>query len=282
MSMRIDGQMKMKLSAIPGLALLALGIAVTGPVFGQAALTGPSTVISPQAGSPLGNCKSTSTVPCPDTYQFAPSTGTTTTNVTAAPTTYTFADTFNQTSGTSTFSDFGAAAYTPAAKCPGNPNCLGATPFLTWNFQDNYDFTTPISGPQVQGAVLSFSVPGVPGGIGVQNIEARIIAFDPTKQGAAQLIGSDAVTIVDGWQSAVTSGSVNLYTATLNSKTLAANTEYVLQIRGEALNAGSYTGSVTFTPVPLPASVVLLLSGLLGAAVLRYTPTGAARLAVSC
>ena len=272
--MRTNGQTAMKLS-MPWLAVLAVG-AVTGPALGQSALTGPSTVISPQTGSPLADCKSTPGAPCPDSYAFAPSTGTTNTNVTASPTTYTFADTFNQFRGTSTFSDFGPAVYTSGLKCPGNPNCVNSSPYLTWNFQDNYDFTTPSSGPQVQGAVLSFAVPNIPGGgIGLQNIEARIISFDPAKQGAGQLVSTDPLTIVDGWQSAVTNGSVNLYTATLNSKTLAANTEYVLQIRGEALNAGSYTGSVTLTPVPLPASAVLLLCGLLGVALLRYRPATA-------
>jgi hypothetical protein len=276
-------RMKTKPSVVHLVAMLAIGLLATGPAFSQSALTGPSTVISSQVGSPLANCKSTSVSPCPDNYQFAPSTGTTTTNVTASPTTYTFANTFNQFKGTSTFSDFGAAVHTSGAKCPGNPNCLNSSPFLTWNFQDNYDFTTPLSGPQVQGAVLSFSVPNIPGGgIGVENIEARIIAFDSTKQGAAQLVSTNQVTVVDGWQRAKTGGSVNLYTATLNSQVLTAKTEYVLQIRGEALNAGSYTGSVTFTPVPVPASVVLLLSGLLGAAMLRYRPMGRLASAANC
>jgi len=278
--------MKIESFVLPWSAALALGaIVIAGPVFGQAALTGPSTIISPQVGSPLANCTSASGSLCPDTYQFAPSTGTTNTNVTESPTSYTFADTFNQTKGTSTASDFGAAVYTSGTKCPGNPNCTNSTPFLNWNFQDNYDFTTPASGsgPQVQGAVLSFSVPNIPGGgIGVKNVEARIVAFDMTTQGAAQLVSTNQVTLVDGWQSAVTNGSINLYTATLNSKTLAANTEYVLQVRGEALNSGSYTGSVTFTPVPLPASVLLLLSGLLGVAVLRYRPKAPMGFAVSC
>jgi hypothetical protein len=274
-------QMKTLTSVVRLSAILAVGVVAMGPAFAQSSLTGPSTVISPQVGS--ANCKSLSGSPCPDAYQFAPSTGTTTTNVTASPTSYTFTDTFNQTKGTSTFSDFGAGVYTSGVKCPGNPNCLGSTPFLTWNFQDNYDFTTPLSGPQIQGAVLSFSVPSLPGGgIGVENIEARVIAFDSTKQAAGQLVSTNQVTVVDGWQSIKTAGSVNLYTATLNAQTLTANTEYVLQIRGEALNSGSYNGSVTFTPVPVPASVVLLLSGLVGAAMVRYRPIGPVGSVASC
>ena len=102
-------KMKKMLSVLPWMATWALVALVTGPAFGQAALTGPSTIISPQVGSPLANCKSASVTLCPDTYQFAPSTGTTNTSVQASPTSYTFADTFNQTKGTSTFSDFGAA-----------------------------------------------------------------------------------------------------------------------------------------------------------------------------
>ncbi len=272
MSMRIKGHAKVQPRVVRWLAVLALGVAATGPAFSQSALTGPSTIISPQAGSPPANCKTTQTSTCPNTYQVAPNTGTTNTTVTESPTSYTFGNTFNQTGGTSTFSDFGSSVYASGTKCPGSPNCLNSNPFLTWNFQDNYDFTTPSSGPQVQGAVLSFSIPNVPGGgLGLTNVEARIVAFAPN-QTADQLVSTNQVTVVDGWQSAKTSGSVNLYTATLNSQTLAANAEYVLQIRGEALNAGSYTGSVTFTPVPIPGSMLLLLSGLLGMAALSYRP----------
>jgi hypothetical protein len=39
---------------------------------------------------------------------------------------------------------------------------------------------------------------------------------------------------------------------------------YILQIRGEAQAGSSYSGTITFTPVPLPASGWLMLSGLGG------------------
>jgi hypothetical protein len=253
------------------LALLSATIAITGltatgAAFGQAALTGPGTVINqPPTGS--SSCTTTSTAPCAENYQFAPGTGTTNTTVTASPTTYTFDDTFNQTKGVATVSDFGSSVY----KCPGGPNCLTSNPLLTWNFQDNYDFTTQSSGPQVQGAVLSFSIPGY--GVGLENVQARIVAYASNQQGAAQLVSASIPAVVDGWKTVTTAGGVNLYTATLNSTTLAPGTEYVLQVRGEALTAGSYNGSVTFTPVPIPAGIVLLLSGIAGVmALVRYRP----------
>ena len=282
MSVKMNSRVNIQHAAIWLGAPLLLGVAGTGPAVAQS-LTGPSTVISPQAGSPASNCKTTSGAPCPNNYQFAPNTGTTNTNVTAGPTTYTFADSFNQTKATSTFSDFGSSVYTSGSKCATSQNCLTSNPLLTWNFQDNYDFTTPSTGPQVQGAVLSFSIPTVPGGgLGLENVQARIVAFDPSLT-AAQLVSANQVSIVDGWQTATTTGQLNLYTATLNSKALSANTEYILQVRGEALTAGSYTGSVTFTTVPLPGPLVLLLSGLLGVVgVLRYRPAGLMASPVAC
>jgi hypothetical protein len=259
--------MKIKIAMMPVLIAFALVGGKTSPAFAQALLTGPSTVVSPQVGS--ANCKTTAGAPCPDSYQFVSGSGTSNTTVTESPTTYAFADTFNQPGSKSTLSDFGSSAYA-TTNCSSNPNCLNAHPLQTWNFQDNYDFTTPASGPNVQGAVLSFTIPGF--GVGLGNVEARIISF-AAGQSPMQLISSGPA-VVDGWQSVSQGSGPTLYTAALNAKTLAANTEYVLQVRGEALAAAaSYTGSVTFTPVPVPAPIVLLLSGLLGMVVLRYRTT---------
>jgi hypothetical protein len=269
----------MKSSALYLLAIGVLGLAATAPAFSQT-LSGQSTVINPQVGGT--NCKTTFGAACADQYQFAPNNGTSVAFVKANPTTYTFADSFNQTNATSTFSDFGKQVYS-TTNCPSNPNCFNSPP-LTWNFQDNYDFTAPPTGPTVQGAVLSFSTANL---IGLQNIEARIVDFGPN-QTAGALVGTGGqVTVVDGWQSlkTPTGGPVTLFTATLETTPLVGNDEYVLEVRGEALSAASYTGSVTFAPVPLPDGLVLLLSGVLGlvgVAVLRNRPSGLMTTAIGC
>jgi hypothetical protein len=55
---------------------------------------------------------------------------------------------------------------------------------------------------------------------------------------------------------------LDVYTTTLNTTPLNPDVEYVLQIRGEAFNAASYEGSVTFLPVPLPPTLTLLACAL--------------------
>ena len=253
----------MKLLAPFSVALFAIAGLVSRPAAAQLALT--NTVVNSPAG-----CTSTSSVQCPENYVFAANSGTINA-VTANPTTYTIGNTFNQAGSTSTLSDFGTSVYTPPAapSCatPGQPgNCVVSSPFLTWNFQDNYEFTTPASGAAVQGAVLSFTLPG---NIGLGSLEARIVATNAPSAGG--LVGTSPITIVDGWQNAQSvSGSLTLYQVTLNTTPLAANTSYFLQIRGEAAaSAASYSGTVTFTPVPLPVPLVLLLSGLIGLVLVR-------------
>jgi hypothetical protein len=240
--------MKLRILAVPLLIVLA-GVLAT-PVSAQS-LSLSSTVLN----SP-GGCTSTSSAQCPESYEYGANPGAVT-SVTAAPTTYTLANTFNQSGALGTLSDFGVSAY--SSNCPASPNCTSSNPFLDWNFQDNYEFLTPSSGPNVQGAVLSFTVGNV---TGLQNLEARIVSA-PASPTAANLIGSGVVTVVDGWQSFTdtTQGSLSIYQATLNTTALNANTDYYLQVRGEALSSAGYSGTVEFTPVPLPANLGLLLSG---------------------
>ena len=248
--------MKLRTLAVP--LLIALAGLVATPLSSQS-LSLSSTVLN----SP-GGCTSTSSAQCPESYEEGASPGAIT-SVTAAPSTYTIADTFNQSGALSTLSDFGVSAY--STNCPASPNCTSASPFLDWNFQDNYEFLTPSSGPNVQGAVLSFSVGNV---TGLQNLEARIVSA-PASPTAANLIGSGVVTVGDGWQSFTdtTQGSLSIYQATLNTTALNADTDYYLQVRGEALTAAGYTGTVEFTPVPLPAGLGLLLSGFMCLALAR-------------
>jgi hypothetical protein len=166
-----------------------------------------------------------------------------------------FVDSFNQGAGVlnvNTGSNFG-----PAAVGAGAP----------WNFQDNILFSTTAATVQAQAsATLS----------NVTNLQARIISvnnqqgnpldiYTSSNSNAAGLLGGPSagiVTIVDGWANFANPILGVDYTGTM--PTALAPGSYILQVRGEAAAGSSYSGTATFTPVPLPAAVWLMLSGAAG------------------
>jgi hypothetical protein len=248
---------------------IVLGLAL-GALFPAAAPMASSLTLTSTITNGTGSCTTTSSSQCSENYGFAYTAvppPPVITSVTADPTTYTLANTFNQSGSVTTQFDFGVSAYTPSTSPKCSPagtagNCLNSAPFLNWNFQDNYEFTTPSSGPLVQGALLSFSLPS---NIGLSGLEARIVATNAPS--AAGLVGTSPITVVDGWtgMTPTTSGTLTLYQAVLATTALTGGTSYFLEVRGEAqASAASYSGTVTFTPAPLPAAAWLLLSGLFG------------------
>jgi hypothetical protein len=184
------------------------------------------------------------------------------------------ANAFNQSvaAGTVLSSDFPSPS---VAADPGN--AAGQ-----WNFYGNYVFSLN-AGSTIQSALVSFTLPnGLPGGLtGISNLEARIVQVGPTANSSFQNgafdsiapsdLGNTTMTIVDGWQKNQTSlpGGSNYYSVMLNQHQFGTGL-YALQIRGEVassggLFSGSYGGSISFTPVPLPPAVWLLGGGLLAA-----------------
>lgn len=140
----------------------------------------------------------------------------------------------------------------------------------TWNFYDDYVFSLTTSS-SIETAAISFSN----GLVGVGNLEARLVQISPsiTTTGsydsiAASNLGnppSDGMTVEDGWTTTEL-GATGFYTVTLDQKNFGSGT-YLLQIRGDVADgtgspSGSYGGSISFTPVPLPAGLPLALSGL--------------------
>lgn len=142
----------------------------------------------------------------------------------------------------------------------------------TWNFYDDYVFSLTTAS-SIETAAISFSN----GLVGIGSLEARLVEISPsiTTTGsydsiAASNLGnppSDGMTVEDGWTTTEL-GATGFYTVMLNQKAFASGT-YLLQIRGEVADgtgspSGSYGGSISFTPtpVPLPAGLSLVLSGL--------------------
>jgi hypothetical protein len=138
-----------------------------------------------------------------------------------------------------------------------------------WNFYDDYVFTVGSGGSTIQSALISFNTMFS----GISDLQARIITANGTFN-AAQNLGAPANgggTLVDGWTDTSLQQGIN--TVNLSATAFGPGT-YDLQIRGEVMGTpptGGYGGSITFTPVPLPAALPLLLSGvgLLGGLVRR-------------
>ena len=127
-----------------------------------------------------------------------------------------------------------------------------------WNFYDDYVFTVGPSGSTIQSALISFSTQFT----GISNLQGRIIGVTGTFN-AANNLGAPASgnTLVDSWVNTTPVAGVN--TVDLDATSFGPGT-YDLQIRGEVQGtpaSGAYGGSITFTPVPLPAALPLLFCG---------------------
>jgi hypothetical protein len=226
-------------------AVLAVAMGGVGPAVAATVTNINSTIIN------SGNCTLTTT--CAGNYLVQAYGGSSTQMVNVPPAaSFGFTNSFNQAGNVSTGSNFGSSA------------AGGGAP---WNFQDNILFDTSGASVQAQASALLSNVSDLQIRIIALNDPATGNPFDVTSpaNASALLGGSGVVTIENGWTNFV-GGPVD-YTATM-AKTIAAG-DYILQVRGEATTGSSYAGTVTFTPVPLPSTLVLLLSGLglLGVAV---------------
>ncbi len=156
---------------------------------------------------------------------------------------------FNGSGQITTPTDFGAAA--TGSNGP-------------WNFQDSYNFVIS-SSAAAQSAVISIgsSLPA-----GLSDLQVRIINGSLVGNSTPQLgVPTNGIVTGDGWTSYnFVDGS---YAFTMPAD-LTGGDDYILQVRGEATTgqSSSYGGTLTFTPVPVPAALPLLLSGIAGLGVL--------------
>jgi hypothetical protein len=150
-------------------------------------------------------------------------------------------------------------AYNGAPIASDFPGTIATGSGSPWNFYDDYVFTVGPGGSTIQSALISFSSMFA----GISNLQGRIIgvtgAFNAANNLGAPASGN---TIVDSWTNTSLAGGVN--TVTLAGTAFGPGT-YDLQIRGEVLGtppSGGYGGTISFTAVPLPAALPLMLAGL--------------------
>ncbi len=122
-------------------------------------------------------------------------------------------------------------------------------------FYDDYVFT--IGGSNLSAITATIDLGTV---FQITDLNARLFSWNGTTEQSSQTVTIGPVaTLYQAWTQAVGSGEV----AVINQTGLAAGT-YVLQIRGNVSGSsgGTYVGQLQVTPVPLPAALPLLISGL--------------------
>ncbi len=123
-------------------------------------------------------------------------------------------------------------------------------------FYDDYVFT--IGGSSVSSITATIDLSQV---FDISDLNVRLFSWSGTSEQSSQTvtIGSVPGGAIQAWTFATGTGEV----AVIDQNNLAAGT-YVLQVRGNVsgANGGTYVGSLNVTPVPLPAALPLLLSGL--------------------
>lgn len=234
----------MRIQQLIGLLGFAAAIGANAPASG-ATVTNINTTIT-NAGSCV------LVTGCPESYSVYSYAGSTTQMVNM-PTSasFGFTDSFNQGSNQATGSNLGASATGSGAP---------------WNFQDNILFDTTGATVEAQASAFINNVSGLQVRIISLTNPATGTPFDVTSAASASTLlgGSGVVTIENGWTTFL-AGPID-YTATMLKAIPAGN--YILQVRGEAQPGSSYSGTIAFTAVPLPGTLIMLLSGLglLGAA----------------
>jgi hypothetical protein len=131
----------------------------------------------------------------------------------------------------------------------------------TYGFYDDFVFT--ITGSNLDSITSTIDLTSGSTSTGIKNLDVQLfmLSGNATLPAWVPVNGvSDTVGVTNFTLSPNASGTVVVLDPT---QSLAAGS-YVLQIRGlaDGSGGGSYTGSLDVTPVPLPASVWLLIGGL--------------------
>ena len=122
-------------------------------------------------------------------------------------------------------------------------------------FYDDYVFT--IGGSSLSSITATINLGST---FSIDNLNVRLFSWSGSaEQSSGQVtIGNPPATPLQAWTYATGTGEV----AVIDKSGLSAGT-YVLQVRGNTSGlGGTYVGTLNVTPVPLPAALPLLMSGL--------------------
>jgi hypothetical protein len=136
-------------------------------------------------------------------------------------------------------------------------NLTGVVPNTAYEFYDDYLIT--IDGSSVSSITATINLGGI---IAIDGLSVRLFSWDNTvEQSGGVTTGSLPLnaTMLQSWLSVTSTTQV----ATIDKTDLVAGT-YVLQVRGNVsgIRGGNYVGTLNVAPVPLPAALPLLMSGL--------------------
>jgi hypothetical protein len=138
------------------------------------------------------------------------------------------------------------------------PALTGSVPGAPgFSFYDDYVFT--VSNATVDSVTSEINL----GSLSIGNLEERL--YNVAANSTLPAINGPATGFQTNWSAPVnfSAGGESGMITVMDPTTLAAGT-YVLEIRGDVTGSsgGTYSGELNLNPVPLPAALPLLLSGL--------------------
>jgi hypothetical protein len=142
----------------------------------------------------------------------------------------------------------------------------GLIPTTNYSFYD--DFLISIPAGQFETLAASINQ----GTLSVNNLQVRLYDTATNPTSTLPVLGVPNPKSIVGWSSSISVAPGATATYSVIPTTTLGQGTYVLEVRGvTGTSGGSYAGVLNLTPVPLPAALPLLLSGigLFGAAARR-------------
>lgn len=165
----------------------------------------------------------------------------------------TAAGSINNPSTVTAFSVPGSAFYGNTFSAP--QTSITGSPSPGFGFYDDFDFSIPV-GASTDSITSTIDLGSL---LTISNLQVRLYSLAGN---APPVLGAPQGGAIEAWSTPISSNGLSGSVQVLNT-TLAAGT-YVLEVRGTATGAagGSYSGTLQVSPVPLPAALPLVLSGL--------------------